>query len=47
MRGAGQRISAAGQRREKGNRFRLYEVAGMPHNSRDNPGFLNDPCTLP
>jgi len=33
---------------EKGNRFRLYEVAGMPHNnSRDNPGFLNDPCTLP
>jgi len=33
---------------EKGNRFRLYEVAGMPHNnSRENPGFLNDPCTLP
>jgi alpha/beta hydrolase family protein len=33
---------------EKANRFRLYEVAGMPHNnSRDNPGFLNDPCTLP
>jgi alpha/beta hydrolase family protein len=31
-----------------GNRFRLYEVAGMPHNnSRDNPGFLNDPCALP
>jgi hypothetical protein len=31
-----------------GNRFRLYEVAGMPHNnSRENPGFLNDPCTLP
>jgi len=31
-----------------GDRFRLYEVAGMPHNnSRDNPGFLNDPCTLP
>jgi hypothetical protein len=31
-----------------GNRFRLYEVAGMPHNnSRDNPGFQNDPCTLP
>ena len=30
------------------NRFRLYEVAGMPHNnSRDNPGFQNDPCTLP
>jgi Alpha/beta hydrolase domain len=33
---------------EPGNRFRLYEVAGMPHNnSRDNPGFANDPCTLP
>ena len=33
---------------EMGNRFRLYEVAGMPHNnSRDNPGFQNDPCTLP
>ena len=31
-----------------GNRFRLYEVAGMPHNnSRENPAFLNDPCTLP
>jgi hypothetical protein len=31
-----------------GNLFRLYEVAGMPHNnSRENPGFLNDPCTLP
>ena len=31
-----------------GNRFRLWEVAGMPHNnSRENPGFLNDPCTLP
>jgi len=33
---------------EPGNRFRLYEVAGMPHNnSRDSPAFLNDPCTLP
>jgi hypothetical protein len=33
---------------DRANRFRLYEVAGMPHNnSRDNPGFLNDPCTLP
>jgi hypothetical protein len=33
---------------DPGNRFRLYEVAGMPHNnSRDNPGFANDPCTLP
>src|SRR3954462_459041 len=31
-----------------GNKFRLYEVAGMPHNnSRENPGFANDPCTLP
>jgi hypothetical protein len=31
-----------------GNRFRLFEVAGMPHNnSRDSPAFLNDPCTLP
>ena len=30
------------------NRFRLYEVAGMPHNnSRENPGFQGDPCTLP
>ena len=33
---------------EAGNRFRLYEVAGMPHNnSREAPGFQNDPCTLP
>jgi hypothetical protein len=32
---------------EPGNRFRLYEVAGMPHNnSRDSPAFQNDPCTL-
>ena len=31
-----------------GNRFRLYEVAGMPHNnSRENPAFANDPCTVP
>jgi len=31
-----------------GNRFRLYEVAGMPHNnSRDSRGFVGDPCTLP
>jgi len=31
-----------------GNLFRLYEVAGMPHNnSREAPGFQNDPCTLP
>src|SRR5689334_23028305 len=33
---------------EPGNRFRLYEVAGMPHNNaRDRPEFQNDPCTLP
>jgi len=33
---------------DAGNRFRIYEVAGMPHNnSRDSPAFLNDPCTLP
>ena len=33
---------------EPGNRFRLYEVAGMPHNnSRDSPAFQSDPCTLP
>src|SRR3954462_4575097 len=33
---------------EPGNRYRLYEVAGMPHNNaRDRPEFLNDPCTLP
>ena len=31
-----------------GNRYRLYEVAGMPHNnSRESPAFANDPCTLP
>lgn len=33
---------------EPGNRFRLYEVAGMPHNnSRESPAFAADPCTLP
>jgi hypothetical protein len=33
---------------EPGNRFRLYEVAGMPHNNaRDRPEFQSDPCTLP
>ena len=33
---------------EAGNRFRIYEVAGMPHNnSFESPGFRNDPCTLP
>jgi hypothetical protein len=32
---------------EPGNRFRIYEVAGMPHNnSRDSPAFQNNPCTL-
>ncbi len=31
-----------------GNRFRLYEVAGMPHNNaRESPAFAGDPCTLP
>jgi hypothetical protein len=31
-----------------GNRYRLYEVAGMPHNNaRDRPEFQTDPCTLP
>jgi hypothetical protein len=30
------------------NRYRLYEVAGMPHNNaRDRPEFQTDPCTLP
>jgi hypothetical protein len=33
---------------EPGNRFRLYEVAGMPHNnSREMRSFTGDPCTLP
>jgi len=33
---------------EPGNRFRIYEVAGMPHNNaRDRPEFQTDPCTLP
>jgi hypothetical protein len=33
---------------EPGNRFRLYEVAGMPHNnSREMRSFAGDPCTLP
>src|SRR5215213_4026318 len=33
---------------DAGNRFRLYEVAGMPHNNaRDRPEFQTDPCTLP
>jgi hypothetical protein len=38
----GHQVPAPRQRRA-GNRYRLYEVAGMPHNnSRENPGFLND-----
>ena len=34
---------------EKGNQFRLYEMAGMPHNdSRENPTYRpNDPCINP
>src|SRR3954469_6402524 len=33
---------------EPGDRYRLYEVAGMPHNNaRDRPEFQTDPCTLP
>jgi hypothetical protein len=33
---------------EPGNRFRIYEVAGMPHNNlRESPAAQNDPCTLP
>lgn len=30
------------------DRFRLYEIAGMPHNdSRENPTYDPDPCKLP
>jgi Alpha/beta hydrolase domain len=33
---------------DPGNRFRIFEVAGMPHNNaRDIPFFFTDPCTLP
>lgn len=33
---------------EPGNRFRIYEVAGMPHNNlRETPSMGNDQCTLP
>ena len=34
---------------DKGNQFRLYEMAGMPHNdSRENPTYQpNDPCINP
>jgi hypothetical protein len=31
-----------------GDRFRLYEIAGMPHNdSRENPTYDPDPCRMP
>ena len=31
-----------------GDQFRLYEVAGMPHNdSRENPTYQPDPCEMP
>ena len=33
---------------EPGNRYRLYEVAGMPHaNSRDAANYVPNPCSLP
>lgn len=33
---------------EPGNRYRLYEMAGMPHNdSRENPNYHPDPCDKP
>ena len=33
---------------DPGNRYRLYEVAGMAHaNSRDTPTYVPDPCSLP
>jgi hypothetical protein len=33
---------------EKGNQYRLYEVAGMPHNdSRENPTYTPNPCDKP
>jgi hypothetical protein len=33
---------------EPGNQYRLYEVAGMPHNeSRDNPTYIPNPCEKP
>jgi hypothetical protein len=44
--------SGAGYRRpdgdEPGNRYRLYEVAGMARaDSRESPAYLPNPCTLP
>src|SRR6516162_3267328 len=33
---------------EKGNQYRLYEIAGMPHNdSRENPTYTPNPCDKP
>jgi hypothetical protein len=33
---------------DKGNQYRLYEMAGMPHNdSRDNPTYMPNPCDKP
>lgn len=33
---------------EKGNQYRLYEMAGMPHNdSRENPTYTPNPCDKP
>ena len=33
---------------EKGNQYRLYEMAGMPHNdSRENPTYTPNPCDRP
>ena len=33
---------------EPGNQYRLYEMAGMPHNeSRDNPTYAPNPCEKP
>ena len=33
---------------EKGHEYRLYEVAGMPHNdSRENPTYTPNPCDKP
>jgi hypothetical protein len=33
---------------DKGNQYRLYEMAGMPHNdSRENPTYTPNPCDKP
>ena len=48
VRRAGQRISSRATATRRAIGSGSIEVAGMPHNnSRENPGFLNDPCTLP